>query len=302
MKPKSLSGLEIRHLQVVEAVQRRGSVTQAAESLNLTQPAISHALREIERRLEVAVVVPSGRGIKVTAAGERLAHHARTILAQLITAEDEVRSLAGGEGRRLKITTECYTCYHWLPGVLRKLRQRLPGLQLELAADATYRSRDALLAREVDVAIVSKKVDHRDIENKPLFHDEMVALVPPDHPYAGRDFLTAEDFAKQHLVLHCAPEQSDIVVDLLTPAGVSPQRISRVPLTEAVVETVKAGLGITAMARWAVSNHLRDGALCAIPLTDSGMFRRWWIAIPRGTGERPGVAELIELLRETGLG
>lgn len=295
------SGLEVGHLVVIDAVRRLGSVTAAASSLHLSQPAISHTLREIERRLDVEVVRPNGRGIKVTAAGERLARHARTILDQMIAAEDDVRSLAEGEGSRLRLTTECYTCYHWLPRAIAQLRHRLPRLQLQLVPEATYRSLEALRAREVDLAIVSRKLDHPEIEHKPLFHDEMVALVPPGHPYAGRPFITAEDFRDQHLVLHCAPEQSDVVTEVLTPAGVAPGRISKVPVTEAVLETVKAGLGITAMARWAVVNQLRSGELIAIPLTENGLIRRWWIAYPRGMGQRPGVTELIELLRDNGL-
>lgn len=293
--------LEVRHLQVIEAVQRLGSVTRAAASLHLTQPAVSHALREIDRRLGTAVVVSNGRGVKTTATGDRLARRARTILTSLLDAEDEARTLAGDEKSRLRLTTECYTCYHWLPRALAELRRRLPRLQLELVPDATRRPREALRAREVDVAIVNERVDDDDIDHVPLFSDEMVTLVPADHPFASRPYVTPEDFRDEHLVLHCDPEDSSVYTNVLAPAGVTPARVSKLQLTEAVVETVKAGLGVTVMARWAVAPHLREGTLRAVPVTEAGLVRRWWAAVPSGAAKRPGVSELIDLIREGGL-
>jgi LysR family transcriptional regulator for metE and metH len=301
MNPVS-TRLEIRHLEVVEAVQRLGSVTRAAEALSLTQPAVSHALREIERRLEVKLVGAHGRGIRLTAEGERLARRARAILMALDSAGDEARDTAGRAGGRLRLTTECYTCYHWLPRALAQLRRRLPRLELELVPEATRRPYAALLAREVDLAIVHGPEEHPDIVRIPLFADELVAVVPPDHALADRAFLDAEDFRDQHLVLLADPEHSTVVVSVLAPAGVTPARISQLHLTEAVVETVKAGLGITVLARWAVAPQLREGSLRALPITPDGLVRHWWAAHPRGAEARLGIGELVQLLRETGLG
>lgn len=292
--------LEVRHLQVIEAVQRLGSVTAAAKSLHLSQPAVSHALREIERRLEASVVVSNGRGIRTTATGARLAARARAILEALAEAEGEARALDGEQASRLRITTECYTCYHWLPRALAELRRRRPRLQLELVPEATMRPREAVRAKEVDVAIVHERVERAEIEYLPLFSDEMVALVTPDHPFASRAYLSPEDFQDQHLVVHDL-ERSTVLVNVLEPAGVSAARVSSLHLTEAVVETVKAGLGISVMARWAVAPQLRDGSLRAIPVTASGLIRHWWAAVERGGRKRASIDELVELLRSSGL-
>jgi len=294
--------LEVRHLEVIDAVQRLGSVTKAARALHLSQPAVSHVLREVERRLEVEVVRARGRGIQVTAAGERLARRARVILDALVEAQREAAEAATGDAGTLRLTTECYTCYHWLPGALAELRRLLPRLHIELVPEATRRPCAALLAREVDLAIVHGPDEHPEIERVPLFSDELVALVPPAHPLATRSHLEPADFRDEHLILHFDPERSTVVTSVLAPAGVTPARMSQLQLTEAVVETVKAGLGITVMARWAVAPELRQGSLKAVPVTQTGLVRHWWAAYPRGSGGRPGIAELIDLLRETGLG
>jgi LysR family transcriptional regulator for metE and metH len=136
--------------------------------------------------------VPSDRLEVPTISAFRLAGRARRILDALSEAEEEARALAGDAQSRLRLTTECYTCYHWLPRALAELRRRLPRLQLELVPEATTRPREALKAREVDLAIVHEIVEHSQIEYVPLFSDEMVALVPPEHPFASRSYVTAE--------------------------------------------------------------------------------------------------------------
>lgn len=294
--------LEVRHLEIIEAVQRLGSVTRAAQALNLTQPAVSHALREAERRLDVDLVRSQGRGIQVTATGERLARRARSILDDLGQAQEEAQEITARDAGRLRITTECYTCYHWLPGALGELRRRLPRLRLELVPAATRRPYDALLAREVDLAIVHCSADHPEIERAPLFSDELVALLPPEHPLADRPYLVADDFRDQNLLLHFDPERSTLLHSVLAPEGVTPAQITELHLTEAILETVKAGLGLTVMARWAVAPQLREGSLKAVPVTEAGLVRHWWAAHPRDGGGRAGIGELIELLRENGLG
>src|SRR5438093_1079439 len=116
----------------------------------------------------------------------------------------------------------------------------------------------------------------------PLFTDELVALLRPDHPLSDKPFLTAADFADQHLFVYLLPPgENDVFTKLLSPAGVTPRRVSGVQLTEAILELVKGGAGIAVLARWAVTPHLKTGELTALPLTRRGLERRWRAAMLR---------------------
>jgi LysR family transcriptional regulator for metE and metH len=276
--------LEVRHLRLVAAIADAGGVTRAGKVLFLTQSALSHQLRDIERRLGAALFVRAGRRMVLTPAGERLLESARTILRDLERAEAEISArAAGGPTGLLRVATECYTCYHWLPPVLEGFRAAWPGVELRLVPEATRRPLASLKVGDLDLAIVGHRVDQdpptipgRRLGTTTLFDDELVAIVAPSHHLAQRKHIDEQDFADEHVLLYnLRDEESTLLNDVLRPAGVRPARLSRIELTEAIVELVKAGMGIAMMARWAVAPHLQAGTLVALPITKRGLHRRW---------------------------
>jgi LysR family transcriptional regulator for metE and metH len=90
---------------------------------------------------------------------------------------------------------------------------------------------------------------------------------------------------------------NSVFSELLTPAGVSPRQVSEIQLTEAIVELVKAGLGISVFARWAVARELRAGSLRAIPITAEGWRRHWCAAYMRQKVTPPHIVEFVRLLK-----
>ena len=292
--------LELRHLSVVDSIHRTGSVTRAAHVLNLTQPAVSHALAQAEKRLGIELFRRHPRGLEPTAAGDRLAETARSILDALRSTEAALRPGADGEVDRLHLTTECYTCYHWLPTLLVELARSHPLIEVSLAPESTRRPLDALLERSVDLAIVYRTITHAEIETVPIFGSEVVAVVAPSHQLANRPYLTAEDLVEEHLLLHFEPEQSVLFTELLAPAGLQPRRVSEVQLTEGIVALAKANFGVAALARWAVAPQLASGELRALPIGKGGVHRQWSIARRRSDSGRVGSQQVIRILRTRG--
>jgi len=207
---------------------------------------------------------------------------ARRALPQLTDVEEELRRLAGGRAAILRVSTECYTCYHWLPGVLQRFARRFPQVDVQIVAEVTHHPVPALLDGRIDLAIVSND-DHDDrLAYVPLFTDELVAVLRPDHPLSDQPFLTAANFADQHLFVYLLPPgENDVFTMLLSPSGVAPRRVSAIQLTEAILELVKGGAGIAVLARWAVAPHLKTGELRAVRLTRRGLERRWRAAMLR---------------------
>lgn len=285
--------LEIRHLRLVAAIADTGGLTHAATRLNLTQSALSHQLADIEARLGVPLYARTGRRLVATPAGERVLAAARRVLAELEHAEADVESVReAGPSGLLRVATECYTTYHWLPPILVDFRRSWPRVEVRLVPNATRRPLQALLAGELEVAIVSHAVrsdapSHGRLRIRPLFDDELVVVAAPGHPLAARPHVRAADFAREHLLIYNVPDdESTILNEVLRPAGVSPASLSRVEMTEAIVEMAKAGLGIGVLARWAVAPYVEAGVLSATPLTPGGFWRRWVVAT-RATSRQP---------------
>jgi LysR family transcriptional regulator, regulator for metE and metH len=290
--------LDLRHLRLVAAVAESGGQTRAAQRLNLTQSALSHQLRELESRLGAALFIRASRRMILTPIGERILASARRILHEVETLEHDLaaRDVDGGAGI-VRLATECYTCYHWLPGVLTAFRQQWPRVEIRIVAEATANPVRALLDGALDLAIVAGDVDDRRLGCTSLFEDEQVLVVAPGHPLAEQDFVTPNDLRGEHLILYTThSSESSVLREVLRPAGVEPRQLTRVQLTEAIVELVKAGLGVSVLARWAVAPQLRDGSLVGVPLTARGFHRRWW-AVTRPHESTPAYQQsLVELL------
>src|SRR5882672_4763782 len=142
--------LEMRHLRLVSAVADLGSLTRAGERLHLTQSALSHQLRDIEARLGTPLFLRIGKRLVLTPAGTRLLASAREVLARLQQAEDDIRQLGRDRAGVLRITTECYTCYHWLPPLLTRFRRRFPRVEVRIDVDATSRPIASLFDGKID--------------------------------------------------------------------------------------------------------------------------------------------------------
>jgi LysR family transcriptional regulator for metE and metH len=288
--------LEIKHLQLVAAVARTGSVTRAGDALNLSQSALSHQLRDIEDRLAAPLFHRVGKRMVLTAAGDAVLRAANQILDVVARTEDEIRKAGKEHGGLLRITTQCYTCYHWLPGLLKEYRLRHPNVDVHVDADATPRPIKSLLEGRIDLAIMSDPVRDRRFVLRPLFEDELVVIMAPTHRLAGRPVVEPAELADETLIIYPPREESTILQQVLTPAGVMPRAVQQVQLSEAIVELVKAGLGVAAMARWAVEPTVRAGALRTARLTRNGFRRKWSAAMLRDMADTAFANDFIDLI------
>lgn len=280
--------IEIRHLRLVVAIVDTGTLARAARRLNLTPSALSHQLRDIESRLRTPLFRREARRMVPTDAGSALLAVAQRVLADLDQMETALRigDHAAAAGT-LRITTQCYTCYHWLPRIVADFAQEWPDVAISIVPEATRAPHEAVSEGRVDVAIVYDHVDAGSLQYTALFDDEVVAVVAPSHEFAALSRVHPREFGRQHLLAYdVAPSDSFVLRHILGPEGVVPAKVSRFPLTEAILEMVRANLGVAILARWAVAPHIAAGDLIAVPL-ESPSARRRWSAARRLGGAHP---------------
>src|SRR5205814_8779163 len=148
--------LEVRHLQLISAVADVGSLTRAGDRLHLTQSALSHQLRDIEARLGAALFLRVGKRLVLTPAGERLLESAKDVLERLEQTERDIRQMGKERAGVLRLTTECYTCYHWPPPLLIRHSKKFPRVELRIHVGATGRPIENLHTGHADLAIPSR--------------------------------------------------------------------------------------------------------------------------------------------------
>lgn len=288
--------LEVRHLRLVEAITEEGTVTKAGERLHLTQSALSLQLRDIEERLGVPLFHRLGKRMVLTPAGEKVLATARQVLRELQAAEHDVRRMVAREEGMLRLAVECNTCYHWLPSLLKQYRRRFPRVEVSIEVEATQRPLEWLLQGKLDLALMTTPVRHSSLITQPLFEDEFVTVMRPDHPLARRPYLVAEDLADQTLIVFPPREESTAFRRVLRPAGVEPHRVLSVRITEAIFELVQAGVGIAVVTAWAVAPQLKTGALRGVRLTPQGIIRHWNAVMPKSPALPAHVPAFVAML------
>jgi LysR family transcriptional regulator for metE and metH len=277
--------LEIRHLRMLQAMAATGSVTRAAAMLNLTQSALSHQIREAGRRLGVELFVKGPRQMQMTPAAKILNEEAGRILVQLERAEAAVENQGEGMRHVVRIGCGAYSAYRWLPRFMRAFQESEPDIDVEVVADATQRPLNALLDRSIDIAVTSGTPHKSATRSLTLFRDELILIMAPDHPLAERAFVVAEDMADQVYISYSdIAEKGHEYDSFLKPAQVTYRKMLKVELTEAIVELVAAGFGISILSRWAVSLYLHTGVLASTRVTRQGLYVDWQVVTRKSEG------------------
>jgi LysR family transcriptional regulator for metE and metH len=290
--------MEIRQLKLIKAIVEEGSITKAIDKLHLTQSALSYQLKEAEQQLGTKIFLREKKRMVLTKAGEKLYSATNEILNHLQNTENEIRKMVFGEVGDIRLSTECYSSYHWLPSVIKQFQLLYPNVELKIVMEATHYPLEKLLAGELDIAITSDPVENPKINYIELFQDEMLAVVANSHPWAEKKFVVANDFADQHLLIHSLPLETVTVHQLvLKPAGVAPKKITPLPLTEASIEMVKSDMGIMVMAKWALRPYLRDSNLVAIKIGKNGLKRKHYVATMSDKNQADYFVHFIDFLR-----
>jgi LysR family transcriptional regulator for metE and metH len=277
--------IDTRDLRLVLALADAGTTAGAAALLHLSQPAVSRALLGAEERLGLALFDRTPRGLLPTPAGERLVSAAARLLVELGEVERELR-VPLPRTARLRVVCECYTAYHWLPGALQTLRKTLPGLEISLAVQHTAEPVAALVAGEIDAALLtSARLPPGPLEERPLFADEVVFVMARTHPLAERRVLSRADLRATTLLTSNVPSQEGHWFMQQVFGRARPRlRFERVPLTEAILELARAGMGVAVLSEWIAGPHLGAGDLVVRRLASGPLRRPWRLAWRRDVG------------------
>lgn len=296
--------LELRHLRTLVALRATGSLSKAATLLNLTQSALSHQIKAIEDHYGMALFERKSSPLAFTVPGQRLLALADQVLPQIDEAERDVARLGEGMAGQLRIAVECHTCFDWLMPAMDVFRTRWPEVELDIVSGFHSDPVGLLHQHRAELAIVSdfsQQEQEAGIAYLPLFSYEMVALLANGHALTARSFLRPQDFADQTLITYPVPDEMlDLMRQVLTPAGISPQRRTT-ELTVAMLQLVASGRGVAALPLWAVKEYLDRAYVSALPITRKGLTGRLYAACAERYAERPFVRDFVDIIRDSSL-
>src|SRR5262247_4632657 len=173
-----MRSLNLDQLRAFVEVVERGSFTAAAKELNLTQPAVTHQVQELERRFQVALVERFGKRAYLTEAGEKLIEHARNLLDEDSRTQVMMRRFGDGWLGRVRVGTSMTVLMYLLPPILRQLKTDHPQLEINLKTGLTATTLEMLKTNALDLGLCALPVDDPGFEVASLFEDELVAILP----------------------------------------------------------------------------------------------------------------------------
>lgn len=293
--------LESRHVRAFVAVARRGSFTQGAKDVFLTQSAVSHAIKSMEQDVGCALFRRIGKRAVLTEAGERLLQYCEEILHKMHDARVDLRHLPGGEHETLRVGAPMTVCQHLLPGVLREVQRQFPASRLRVEVGDNPQLLALLLAGRIDLAVMVEPERRLDLTSEPLFRDEVQFVMRPDHAWVNLPRLTADAIRRETLIIaNKATRSHQLVANYFKAAGVRLERCVEFGSVESIKELVKNELGVGVVALWPIHAELSRGELFARPLGSHPLKRQWQAVHLREHTPRETETSFVGLLRVAG--
>ena len=293
--------LELRHLSTIIALSEAGNLAAAARRVHLTQSALSHQIKALEQHYGTRLFERKSVPLRLSPPGKRLLALARDVESRIQEGEREIARLVQGEVGSLRIAVECHSCFDWLMPAMDTFREHWPDVELDLVSG--FHGQPVELLAEArggpaaDLAIVSSDDGRAGVVYHPLFRFEMLGLLARKHRLAERAHLTARDFAKETLVTYPIPDDRlDLVREVLTPAGVKPQRRTT-QLTVAILQLVASHRAVAALPGWAVQPYLDREYVLAKRIGKRGLWSQLYAATRADLAEAAYMQDFIATMK-----
>src|SRR4051812_17579414 len=202
--------LDVRRLRVLREVIARGSFSAAAESLHLSQSAVSQQIAVLEREVGIPLLEQTTQGPKLTAAGEALMEHGDAVICRLEEAERELAQIAGLEGGRIRLASFVTANATLMTPALSLFRQRFPKVELEFTEGDPEDTYPGLKRGDFDLAVVFDYPGYplefsRDVEAELIYEEPMQVVLAPGHPLAAAKSVRIADLADEDWLCGALP-------------------------------------------------------------------------------------------------
>jgi LysR family transcriptional regulator, regulator for metE and metH len=293
--------LDLQYLSIVMEVERLGSVTAAAERLNVTQSALSHMVRKFEERHGVKLWTKNGRGLRFTHAGEYLLALAERVLPQMEHAERTLADLAEGRRGALRVGMECHPCQKWLTRLTPHYLAAWPDVDFDVRTAFRFDGVAALLGFEIDLLITPDPIDVPDVVFAPVIDYDLVLVVPDAHRLATHEFVLPKDLLDEELItVPVSKERLDVYTRFLVPAHCKPKVHRTAEQTDLMLQLVAAGRGVAVLPDWLVAEEGEGLPIRTLRLGEHGINKSINLGVRRGEEDVAYIAGFLALAHEMG--
>jgi DNA-binding transcriptional LysR family regulator len=248
--------MEVHQLRYFCAVAETGSFTRAAERELVAQPSLSQQIRKLEEELGARLFDRLGRSVRLTSVGQSFLPRARAVLNELKFAKDEAAENQSSVCGPVCVGVIPTIAPYFLPARIASFSRKFPQTAITVLEDVTARLVEKIRSGHVDMAVMALPVRGHDLESFPLHTERLFAMLPKDHPLAGKRTLMLKELREEPFLLlrddHCFRETT---IEVCKRARVFPRVVFETGQFSSILSMVGAGLGISIVPEMALEQR-----------------------------------------------
>ena len=278
-------------------VYQEESITRAAEKLHMTQPATSHAIREMEEYYHTKLFERSGRGIRVTSAGTRLYPSAARLLSLYDEMDAEMKNWDTSGKLRIGSSISIGSCI--LPQLINRFSKKYPELELYVKVDSSDVIEQNILENHLDFALIEGSVHSEKLNSSVFLDDELVPVCSRFHPLAGAEDIELDSLKKEHFLMREPNSGTRQLADssfALKNFQIKPTWEST--STAALINAVSIGLGISILPKRMLEKQLRMHQIASFTIHDLDLKRHYSLIYHENKFVSPTMQEFFDMLED----
>ena len=286
--------MDLRQLEILQAIAETGSFTACGRKLHVSQSAISRQIALLEEELGEPLFLRVGRKVRMTPAAEALVQLGQRVSLDvrdtLATVTDRTRELRG----TLRLSGGMTVCLYIFPTLVKQLRRSHPKLDVKMMVATAGRSVEQIRAGHVDAGLLTLPVDEADLVTLPVLREELLLVTMPGHPLAKQKRITPQDLAAEPFVAFEAGSGTRRVIDrFFLGENIEPNIVMETENVEIIKAMVKTGLGIGIVPYIAVAREVRARQFFVTRIAGHELFRETGWVYPRANRTPRIIDELL---------
>ncbi|MFB0505452.1 MAG: selenium metabolism-associated LysR family transcriptional regulator [Thermodesulfobacteriota bacterium] len=270
--------MNFNQLKIFYAVTRKKSFTMAARELFLTQPAVTIQIQKMEKEYETKLFDRVGKKIFLTESGKILFSYAEKILALFAQAEEALTDVKELKSGKLSIGASATVGSYYLPKIFEVFGKKYPKIEIEMNVTNSYNVVEDVLTFKNDLGFVGRLHHLERLVVIPVLEEELVLIVPPDHPFGHKEEVFLEDLSGQPFISReMGSATRELVEEGIAKRGVSVKVVMVLASNEAIKRAVEDGLGISIISKYVVQKEVDQGLLRMFTLADERIIRKFFI-------------------------
>lgn len=292
--------LNLSRLHLLSQLFVLGTIAKVAEAVNLTRPAVSQQLAILEREIGTVLFERSGRGVRLTLAGESLVASFAKVFDLVNEIESDLASAKGDIAGEVRISAFGSVATTFIPAVFKELLKQHPQLALRFEELEPGESLKAAAAKQVDLALVDDSISAEALSSmlyfRPVYEDHMAVVMASSHRLANATSISITNLASENWAINRnAQTYKAQIVNACHEAGFAPKVVASCRNIAATLEMVRTGYVITVLPALALRAAATDPAFSVVPVAPL-MMRRIFVAMAEGTFRRPAIAAVLRAL------